>query len=258
MGSPTSRRQAFTLAEAAIALALLVAGVIMAATLFQSVLGFQKRVETRLRAAHLARNAVVQARAWLGDPTHFDHPTSYPGANSTVDGFKVTVTFSSISTSSPNRSFEAGYAQARTMSSSYLRADILVEGQGFSFPTTTIFGAPRRELGTNPVRLEQAGGGSVDSNLAPSESQALRATLVDKNGREIPDVFFEWSARPLDGVATLSDISRDGKEAKITNRAKKRDGSWTYTGGHCEVGAGTIYGGQETWTFSAPIRLQKP
>lgn len=240
------------------ALALLAAGVILSATLFQSVLGYGRRVEARLRAAQLARHTLVSVRDWLRDAGNFDNPAAFSLETPEVDGFRIDVSLSPLSLRSPNSSLDRYYTETRKMDSSYLRIEILVSKEGMEFPMVSIAGAPRRTLAATPVVVEKVGGATLDMSMAPNASQNLQARLLDSSGREIPDVFFQWSVRPIDGVATLTSVTRDGRAAALNNVSKKRDGTTVYTGGSCQVGAGTVYGGQDLWSFSNPISLGVP
>lgn len=243
----------FSLAEACIALALLTATMIMGATVFQATFGYGRKMETRLRAAQVARNQVVRIRSWLRDPDNFRNFLACPFLDQEFDGFRVQAALSKLETASPNTSLEAGYSVPRSMRDSLLRLDLTVTNEQTDYFVSSLVGAPRRALSTTqPIVIE-----TLPSALARDEMVELEVRLKDSDGRDIEDIFFQWSVRPVDGVATLAEVSRDGRRATVQNRARRRDGTAIWTGGRCRVGAGTVYGGEEIWFFSEPIVLNQ-
>ncbi len=234
------------------ALTLLTGSVIMAATLYQTSLDIGRKIEKRLDAAYIARQELVAVRQWLKDFDHFRNPTGYPNTEQDRDGFKTKITLTPMETASPNRSFEEGYAVKRQLRSSYLKVDVSVRRGTDDFRLSSIVGTPRRELSIEPVKID-----ALVSSMAKDERAKMQVRLLDSSGREIEDVFFQWSVRPVDGVANLRSVSRDGKEATLLNRSVKRDGTPIWTGGTCKIWAGTTYAGKEVGFESSPILLDK-
>jgi hypothetical protein len=247
----TTKQRGFSLAEAFIALSLLVATIIMSATIYQSVFQMGRKLESRLDLAYESRRQLVAARHWLRDPENFRHFSTYRPDISEASQVEVDVVIDEFETASPNSTFEDGFSDKRSMNKSFLLVTVRVKQGTFLSEMTGIVGAPRRELSrTEPIQITPE-----PRVLGPRETIELTAILRDSAGRTIEDVFFEWSVRPISGVATLTDVSRNGRQAQLQNISYKRDGTPILTGGTCLVGAGTTYGGQEIWEFSSEVRL---
>lgn len=248
---PKGKWTGFSLAEACIALALLTATIIFSATIYQTTFNAGKRLEGRLDAAYEARRQLVTLRHWLKDPDNFSIYESY--SPDVPSGMEVSISMEPFETASPNRAFEDGLAQPRSMRRSLLQAKVQVTLGENSTQLTSLVGAPLRELSsTEPIRLTPNLGSATLSADATIE---FTASLRDSKGQEIEDAFFLWSARPVTGVATIESVSRDGRRATFKNISYKLDGSPIYTGGTCTVGVGTTYAGQEIWSTPTELRL---
>ncbi|MBI3929774.1 MAG: hypothetical protein HY319_29810 [Armatimonadetes bacterium] len=247
------------LGEVVLSLSLLVAASLVVIALYHSALQYGKRVEQEVTASQIARNHLARARAWLAMPAHFMSPGSYPGASG-VDPehseYAVEVQIRERPLDSPNTTFEAGSPERRTLEASYRKVRVEVQwGHPRRTVTAmTLVGAPPIRLAVDPVVLTPAGGWRP---LAPGERLEVEAEVRDEDGAPVPDHFFTWSVRPVDGVMTRVFQTRDGLRAAFVNVATRANGDHFLSGGTCRIAAGTVYRGEELWGVSPPITLLK-
>jgi len=68
---------------------------------------------------------------------------------------------------------------------------------------------------------------------------------VDGLGNRLYDLVFSWYVNPLDGMGTISDVSRDGQICLYKNHFRNFDGRYTVQPGKCEVEVRAVYRGLE-------------
>lgn len=236
-------------------MALLAAGVIVAVTLFHSALDYGKQAEREAAAASLAHYELTRLRRWLAAPERFENPTGF--APETHPGFSVTVEHPLDERESPNSTLEDLSAEPRDMQESFRRVTVRVEWAGSRrLELVSLVGAPPLTAHSDPVRLTPVGG--WPPLLQRDRRLVVRAEFLDEEGRAVPDIFFTWGVRPIDGIVTLESQRRDGTEATFINQTVRSDGTAFHTGGTCRVAARAHYRGRDYFGVSPAISLEGP
>lgn len=210
---------------------LLFAGFLIIFRLFQVSLQYNSLAQKRLNASRIAAKTMEEVRAWARDPANYDNnwDSTYPGTpyNDIDDSnYRVTVLQENHQALSPCTSLEQRWVASgkeRRLKRSFRKVTVAVAWS--PDPTdrisiTSLVGDPPRELtsSSNPLEISYPDG---MKDLAPEETQTLRAALRDVDGNEIPDVCFEWYVIPANlGFAQGGNgiIDHDVPETKRTGR----------------------------------------
>lgn len=81
--------------------------------------------------------------------------------------------------------------------------------------------------------------------VAPRGTVQYSCIAVDGLGNRLYDLVFSWYVNPLDGMGTVSDVSRDGQLCLYKNHFRNFDGRYTVQPGKCEIECRAVYRGQE-------------
>ncbi len=258
-----TRSRASSLVETVIAIFVLIAGFLVVSRLFHTSLQFTTRANLKLTAARIAEKKVVEIQSWARDPNNWDAnwdsdwpPTPLPDPDE--PGFIVTVLQANQQLLSPCTSMEQRWVslgKAKEFNNSYRRVTVVVNWSSDprdELSVTTLVGDPPRQLSSSPVAISFPGG--KVHPLAADASQNLEANLIDRNGRPIADVCFNWYVLPArlttepGGNAVLDTDSpatkRHGREISIRNRYP-HPGGWRPIAGNVRALASSRYRGAE-------------
>lgn len=90
-------------------------------------------------------------------------------------------------------------------------------------------------------------------SISPSSAQTVnalatrefRASTRDSAGNPIDDLVYTWYVNPLDGMGSISEVSRDGRLCLYKNHFRNFDGSYSVQAGDCEVEVRAVFQGVE-------------
>ena len=71
------------------------------------------------------------------------------------------------------------------------------------------------------------------------------AIATDDDGRRLDDLVLSWYVNPLDGLGTISQVSRDGTKCLYKNHFRDYDGSYKVQPGQCELEVRAVFAGVE-------------
>ncbi len=81
--------------------------------------------------------------------------------------------------------------------------------------------------------------------VKPFNTVQYQCIAVDGRGNRLHDLVFSWYVNPLDGMGTISDVSRDGQQCLYKNHFRNFDGRYTVQPGKCEIECRAVYRGEE-------------
>ena len=221
-------RRALTLAEAILAVFVLMSGVVVLTRLFHTSIRYQTLVDDQLLAAMMAERQLEQIRGWSrqvhgcpGGTQDFADWSGCPGASApTPDGefpaFTVEVQHQAQVIYSPCSLFEDLYpaSEQRRISSSVRRVLIRVSwGESSEYRVVSLVALPTGEPG--PVTVNVSGATSVNRNDTRNATVSAR----NADNRDLPDLFYVQLVAPFagndgGGFAAL-DPDRDGRSGAM-------------------------------------------
>lgn len=264
------RVKGYSLVEAILACFLLVSAFFVVAKLFHTGLQYGSKVEQRMTAVYLAEKRMAEVREWGKDQTDW---TGWPnGTDPDYPGYPINVRVQNRPVRSPCNSLEQqhpgdmrrlGGAAKRVLvevnygtSGVYRLAAVITDGsRGLRGP----------QKATDPWRNAYYAidiTGAIPDPVRDGVDVNLTATLYDRDGNEIPDIFFHWSVEPVYdisnptmGVVRL--LQRDGHRAVFRNNLKKPDGDFVPTRGQVKVICHALYFGDVAYGETPTINLDR-
>lgn len=81
--------------------------------------------------------------------------------------------------------------------------------------------------------------------IPPRDTLEFEAVATDDDGRRLDDLVLSWYVNPLDGLGTISRVSRDGTKCLYKNHFRDYDGSYKVQPGQCELEVRAVFAGVE-------------
>jgi Tfp pilus assembly protein PilV len=212
--------RAVSLAEAIVAIFLIVSAVMVSTSLFHSGLRYTRMTQTRAMAGMYGRKVMQEIRSWARQPANYDSDWStYQGAE-LVDpdypGFvaRVACLAAGREALSPSLGLEEMYgarAYRLPRASVPVRVNVAWGQPEQTLTLMSLVGEPERELDEDPTVVIQRVSGPAGP-VPPRAEVGFTAQLRDSNGDPIPGIRFSWSLLPVTGNATLlkGSLPRDG------------------------------------------------
>lgn len=273
------RPQGLSLAEAIVAIFILLAAFVVMVRLFHTGIRYQAMVDNENIAALLAERQMERIRGWSrrahGCPgsTHaFSDWTEMPGLVAFEDpefpGFEIQAQSTVQVLYSPCSLFEAiqPTTQQRRIEQSLRRVLVRVAWSRREHLLVSLVGLPTDTSTTRPtVTVSHTGA----SSLPPDASRALTTGAVNHDGRPVPDLFYQYVVRPTvgDGGGGQGAVGgpRDGRSAVVRNaiydvtpESSGGPNVMGYGAGNCTVRAVARYRGWELNGESDALQMQSP
>jgi hypothetical protein len=231
-----SQRKGLSLAETIIGLFLLIFGMLISTKLLDTGLRHLSKIDKQAMATKLAEKSMAELRLWVRTSTgpstyNFDQVSwaaGVPTSDPDFPGYKVSLVETPQILYSPCSEFEKPYiglGTERALNSSARVVKVVVEdssGGSFKVELTSLIADPTRHLAKVKMTLvssaipdpfEQAGdlANPVANSFVEFEAKGLYS-----DGKEVPDLMFDWYTIPLGGTGTVVP-DRDGRKAKFIN-----------------------------------------
>ncbi|MCA9792870.1 MAG: hypothetical protein KC910_13780 [Candidatus Eremiobacteraeota bacterium] len=266
MDSLGARQRGVTLAEAIIAIFLIVAGFVVMAALFDTALRYQARIEADQTAILVAESRMEEVRGWndqvhgSGGATQFSNWAAVQGTgpDPNYPGYNVTVTVDPGELYSPCSLFELQFPnnQRRWMRNSARTVTVQVDYNGRSFSLVSLIAQPTKEPGTVSVSP------SSGQTLGTDATRAFTVTMTDSDGDPLDDIFFDWRTDPTSGPANgVITATRIGDAADLTNHILSSESPPQVVGyghGTTKMQARAVYRGKEATDLSGALNLLSP
>jgi hypothetical protein len=267
-----------TLAEAIIAMFVLLAGFAVVVRLFHTGIRYQTMVDDQSTAVMLAEREMERVRGWSrkvhsspGSTQAFANWTGCPGTTAYVDpdfpGHSIRVQHATETILSPCSLFETiqPAGERRAIRESVRRVTVRVSWGSREHFLVSLVALPTGKPQLDPVTPEVQLLGS--SNLARGERRTVNPSATNSDGRDLPDLFYNFSVQPVAGDAGggngAVDGPRDGREAVVRNciydvTPVSSGGPLItgYGGGRCVVKAIGRYRGRRVQGVSDAIDMQ--
>lgn len=272
-------RWGLTLAEAIIAIFVLLAGFSIMTRLFHTGIRYQTLVDNQGIAVMLAERQMERIRGWSrqvhqspGSSLPFSNWTGYPGQIAFVDpdypGYEIQAEATPHTVFSPCSLFEGiqPASNRRSLDDSVRRVLVSVRWGTLRHLLVSLVALPTdQSADSTSVSVDVNLSGST--TLGPGELRSLQTTATDADGRSIPDLFFNYSVQPTLGPSGGGNGAlggpRHGREAVVRNAiydvTPESSGGPLVTGygaGECRVRAVGRYRGWPITGASDAIQMQ--
>lgn len=242
------RTRGYSLIEAILASFLLLFTFFLVSSLFNTGLQYSRKVEQRMAAVQFAEKRMAEVRLWAKGTDDWSGPPNSPTDPQFTD-FTVTTQLVTEALYSPCTRLEEAYPpdDMRAMPTMAKKVVLTVSKPGI--PDFTMAGVVTKGDAPWPATADIRLSPSTPTTLGPSDELLLTATAYDSAGNEVKDLFFHWEVEPdfTGGNPTTAEIrlkTRDGRQAIVRNRIRRRAGTWLPTNGDCLVVAFARYKGQ--------------
>ena len=270
--NPTRSDRGLTLAEAIVAIFVLLAGVVVMVRLFHTSIRYQTLVDNQATAVMLAEREMERVRGWSRKTHTCPGATAgfatflsdaYPGKTAYQDpdfpGFTIQTQAAANIIYSPCSLFELLYTPAtrrRVISTSVRKVTVSVSwgwdpynGQPLSHKLCSLIALPTCDLSAAPAVITVGMTGST--SLIQGATRDVTTSAVDQDGRPLDDLFYEYVIRPqsgdLGGGSGSVDDARDGRTSTVRNciydAQEPTPGISGYGLGACNVTAQARYRG---------------
>jgi hypothetical protein len=260
-----------SLAEAIMAIFVLLSGVVVMTRLFHTGLRYQSLVENQSIASMLAERQMERIRGWsrnyhLAQP--FTDWTLCPGLGAPFTdpdfpNFQITVAAVAHSIYSPCSLFETleDPSDRRQISASVQRVSVQVQwGNGLRHDVVSLVAMPTGEpAATNPVTVTVGGSSTIPLGAV----RPVTVTAINSYGNPIPDLFYNYAVRPgpgdTGGGFGSVDSKRDGRSCVLRHCIYDGDATPNITGygvGICTLNALANYRGRMIQGSSAALEMQ--
>lgn len=226
------RLKGLTLAEAIIAMFVLLAGFVVVVRLFHTGVRYQTLVDDQGIAVMLAERQLERVRGWSrkvhaspGSVQPFSNWTGCPGATAYVDpdfpGHSIDVQHAVQTLFSPCSLFETiqPAGQQRRVMESVRRVTVRVTWGGREHLLVSLVALPTGRPELDPVSADVDIAGS--NALSPGERRVVTPSATNSDGRDLPDLFYNYSVQPVVGNQGGGNGAvggpRDGRTAVVRN-----------------------------------------
>lgn len=271
--------QGLSLAEAIIAIFVLLAGFSIMTRLFHTGIRYQTLVDNQGIAVMLAERQMERVRGWSrqvhqcpGSSLAFSNWTGYPGETAFEDpdypGYEIQAEANPHTVFSPCSLFETiqPAGNRRSLDDSVRRVLVSVRWGTLRHLLVSLVALPIDQsagLATVSIDVNLSGG----TTLGQGERRNLQTTATDSDGRSIPDLFYNYSVRPTLGANGggngVLGGPRHGREAVVRNAiydvTPESSGGPLVTGygaGECRVRAVARYRGWPIFGESDVLQMQ--
>lgn len=253
------KERGHSLVELVIALAILASCFFMIVPMMHYALQYARKVEKGSLAALIARSRLNALRAQAQQSGQYQRLSSQPAQNDADHPeFSVRVGVTEAALYSPSAGLEAAYPgqmRSLTKSSKQVQVDVAWTAMGApgSLTLVSLISEPARRFHrTQPLRVF----GTIPAELRRDATIDFTVKAYDEENREIEDLFYSWTVSAISGTGTISQQSRDGRQATFKNVSKRRNQVTPYyTGGKCKVEVHATLGGEARWALSEEILL---
>lgn len=271
-------RAGLSLAEAIIAMFVLLAGFAVVVRLFHTGIRYQNLVDDQSTAVMLAERQMERVRGWSrkvhaspGSAQSFANWAGCPGTTAFVDpdfpGHSIRVQHTQQTVFSPCSLFETiqPAGERRAIRESVRRVTVTVSWASREHFLVSLVALPTGRPEADPVTPEVDLLGS--SNLGQGERRTVTPSTSNSDGRELADLFYNYSIQPVAGDAGggngAVDGPRDGRAGVVRNCiydvTPAASGGPLITGygaGRCVVKAIARYRGRPVQGVSDEIEMQ--
>lgn len=268
-------RRGLTLAEAIVAMFVLLSGVTVMVRLFHTALRYSTLVDNQSIATVLAERQVEKIRGWSrfvhacpGGSQPFSSWAGCPGLGVTttdVDfpGFDIKVAAPVHKIYSPCSLFESLYppGQRRSLDSSTRRVTVSVYwGDQLEYDLVTLISIPTGEPPNPPTATVSTG----STTLSQGSRTSVTVSANNALGQPLPDLMFNYIIQPgtgnTGGGNGSLDIARDGRSVTmrhcIYDLAQPTPNITGYGVGACTVRVLALYRGKAVLGVSGNIDMQ--
>lgn len=238
-------RVGLTLAEAIVAIFVLLAGLVVMVRLFHTSIRYQTLVDNQSTAVMLAEREMERVRGWSrknhtspGAALNFANFLSdaYPGKAAYQDpdfpGFTIQTTAQARDIYSPCSLFEKLYTPAsrrRTISTAVRKVTISVSwgwdpynAQPLKHQLSSLIALPTSNQSLTPPPPATISVGLTGSSVISQDStRDISASAVNRDGQALDDLFYEYIIRPqvgdLGGGSGTVEGARDGRVGVVRN-----------------------------------------
>ncbi|MBT9589008.1 hypothetical protein IV102_37085 [bacterium] len=264
------RPAGLTLAETVVALFVLLSCIAIFLTFMRSLLGEGRRArqQTLATAAAESRLAQVEALVYQMGPNFYQNAawaaiSGLPASDPAFPLINFAQQVDLLSVAAPCGALEATQSQPRLMTESFRQVEVRARWGWRPQDEVVLIRRFAGPCSTNPtLRVEPL---AVPPNPLPRNASAnFRASLVDPNGRPIPDVSFGWFVEVVTGSADVrASGDRMGRQGTLTHQIRMLDGSlapgspdpFSASPRRCRVKVKCHYHGQDIWGMSDEISL---
>lgn len=241
--------KAFSLVEAVLSSFLLLTAVSMCVWLFDASLQAEAGNDRRVLATMVAQDRLEEIRA-AADASFGAGLASFNDVRSTSQGLEVHTRAQYIKLYTPCSRLETQYPLAAVFPSPGPKA---LERSCWQVEVTVSWGHRAADRVTLASLVGDWRKADFTVRITPNATQrvAPRGTMQytcvaeDGLGNRLYDLVFSWYVNPLDGMGTISQVSRDGQVCLYKNHFRNFDGRYTVQPGKCEIECRAVYRGQE-------------
>jgi Tfp pilus assembly protein PilV len=247
-----------TLVETLISLFILLSAFVVVVSLFHRSLQYSSSIESKNLAAAFADTVLDDMREWSRNPAQFTGSWSSWNAvtDSAYPDFQASAAVTDYALYGTCAGLESVYpaADRHVLQSSCKRVQLTISKDSkVMLVVHTLIAEPARL----PVTVEVTALTPVPSPLLRGAGVRYQAVAKDASGNVIPDIPFQWNILAVQGNASVTTPSRDGRQATLTNVYRLRNGTAHYTGGECCIQAiatvrGLTYAANSTWVNLQP------
>lgn len=233
------------MAEAVVAIFILVSAFLIAVAGFDAALSRSVRVQGQAEAVRIAQERLQEIRGAATSIGGFRGLDGTFSGTRQVGDYQIETLISGHIIDSPSAGLESVFGSPRRMSSSAKKAEVLVTwGRGRSYRLTTVIGSPAWSLD----RLD------VYTNT-PIPNPMVYLMNFDfyvrawAGSEQVPDLMYRWYVVPITGNVTLASQNRSGSQATFEH-SNEYD---VFV--ECQLMVRTVYRGNEFSAFSPVLEL---